>query len=415
MSLGELVREALRAIRAHTLRSFLTLLGHHHRRGHPGRRGVRDHRPQRLRAGDASSSSPPTSTWSRSSGSSAAATSSWTPSSAANIDWNDYERLSGRSSAGGARWRPTRARSARSVKRRDRRLTDVQVHGTTANFGPLMRLDIAAGRYFTQGEDAGGPGTWRSSAGTSRTSCSRSSIPSAATMLVGGAPYRVIGLLAKQGRTLGQSQDSQVFDPDAGLPAAASATANSLEHRWSRPAAGSTGLEASVDEVRALLRALRHTAFRAPDPFGIVTAESLQHAVAADLGRRLHPLAADRLGVPGRGRHRDHEHHAGGGGRAHAGDRRASGARARASGTSGASSCWRRPCSPLAGGLVGRRAGAPRGLGRAGPARASRPSVTPGIVLRRPRPLGRASGLAAGYWPARSASNLPVVDALRAE
>jgi ABC-type antimicrobial peptide transport system permease subunit len=32
----------------------------------------------------------------------------------------------------------------------------------------------------------------------------------------------------------------------------------------------------SADEVRAVMRALRHTPFRAPDPFGIVTVESLQ-------------------------------------------------------------------------------------------------------------------------------------------
>jgi len=40
--------------------------------------------------------------------------------------------------------------------------------------------------------------------------------------------------------------------------------------------------------------------------------------------------------------------------------------------------------------------------------------VTPAIVLTG-LALSVAVGLAAGYWPARNASNLPVVDALRAE
>jgi ABC-type lipoprotein release transport system permease subunit len=40
--------------------------------------------------------------------------------------------------------------------------------------------------------------------------------------------------------------------------------------------------------------------------------------------------------------------------------------------------------------------------------------VTPSIVLAG-LGLSAAVGLAAGYWPARSASNLPVVEALRAE
>jgi putative ABC transport system permease protein len=43
-----------------------------------------------------------------------------------------------------------------------------------------------------------------------------------------------------------------------------------------RARGGVPGVEASIDEVRAVLRALRHTDFRAPDPFGVVTPESLQ-------------------------------------------------------------------------------------------------------------------------------------------
>ena len=90
---------------------------------------------------------------------------------------------------------------------------------------------------------------------------------------------------------------------------------------------GVPGVEASIDEVRAVLRALRHTDFRAPDPFGVVTAGEPAAALAADLRRRLHPVPAHRLRVAGRGRDRDHEHHAGGGGGAHARDRRAPGPR----------------------------------------------------------------------------------------
>jgi ABC-type antimicrobial peptide transport system permease subunit len=40
--------------------------------------------------------------------------------------------------------------------------------------------------------------------------------------------------------------------------------------------------------------------------------------------------------------------------------------------------------------------------------------VTPAIVAAG-LALSIGVGLAAGYWPARSASNLPVVEALRAE
>jgi putative ABC transport system permease protein len=93
-------------------------------------------------------------------------------------------------------------------------------------------------------------------------------------ILVGGAPYRVIGLLAKQGRTLGEERDKKVFIPIRSYQ-------RLLGSRESlnllvKARGGVEGLEASVDEVRAVMRALRHTSFHAPDPFGVVTAENLQ-------------------------------------------------------------------------------------------------------------------------------------------
>jgi putative ABC transport system permease protein len=67
----------------------------------------------------------------------------------------------------------------------------------------------------------------------------------------------------------------------------------------------------------------------------------------------------------------------------------------------------------LGGGVAGVLLGAGAAYGVEGllnfPAR-----VTPGIVLTG-LALSVGVGLAAGYWPARSASNLPVVEALRAE
>ena len=48
---------------------------------------------------------------------------------------------------GGGRGRGPARRSSAG----DRRLADIQVHGTTANYGALLRLDIEAGRYFTDG------------------------------------------------------------------------------------------------------------------------------------------------------------------------------------------------------------------------------------------------------------------------
>src|SRR4029079_10118038 len=104
-----------------------------------------------------------------------------------------------------------------------------------------------------------------------------------------------IGLVAEQGRTLGQSQDDQVYVP-------LRAFQNNFRVRRGlrvvvKGKGGVEGVDASVDEARAITRALRHTGFKDPDPLSIVTAESLQ-----DLWRQISAagfllMGANRLGA----------------------------------------------------------------------------------------------------------------------
>jgi putative ABC transport system permease protein len=187
----------------------------------------------------------------------------------------------------------------------------------------LMRLDISEGRYFTPGEEQGGLDVavigW-----DIKDELFGPLDPVGRELLVGAGSYRVIGVVAEQGRTLGQSQDDQLWMPIASYRRAfGNRTSINLVVKARD---GVPGLEASIDEVRALLRALRHTAWKDPDPFGIVTLDRLQ-----TLWRQISE---------------------------------------RASATSGASSCWRRPFS--------RWEGAWRascwGRSRPGASRASSPS-----------------------------------------
>src|SRR5262249_54439548 len=91
---------------------------------------------------------------------------------------------------------------------------------------------------------------------------------------VGGTTYRVIGLLAKQGRTLGEERDRKVYIPLQAYRRQFGSR-DSLE-LLIKAKGGVAGGGVPGDGARALLRAVRHPAFRAPDPFGIATAESLQ-------------------------------------------------------------------------------------------------------------------------------------------
>ena len=218
------------------------------------------------------------------------------------------------------------------------------------------------------------------------------------------------GVVAKQGRTLGQSQDNQLWMP-IGSYRQAFGNRTSLD-LVVKARDGVAGLEASVDEVRALLRALRHTSFNAPDPFGIVTLDRLQ-----DLWRQISAaafilsllIASVSLGVGGivitnimlvAVVERTRE----------IGVRLALGARKK---DIRRQFLLEAALLSVAGGLVGVTLGALAAWGVEGvldfPARVTPAIVSAGLAL------SAGVGLAAGYWPARSASNLPVVDALRAE
>ena len=323
------------------------------------------------------------------------------------IDYDDYRRL-------GALLRKADEVAAdvnttSAVKHRDARLADVQIHGTTANFGTLMNLDLAAGRYFVPGEDAGAAAVavigW-----DLKDELFPHQDPVGREVLIGGAPYRVIGLIAKQGRTLGQSRDAQALVPIQAWRRQFGSR-NSID-LLIKAKGGVPGVDASVDEVRAVMRAMRHTDYRAPDPFGIVTAESLQQlwrqiSGAAFILSLL--IASVSLGVGGivimnimlvAVVERTRE----------IGVRLALGARKR---DIRRQFLLEATLLSMLGGVVGVVGGGTLALLVKNllefPAQ-----LTPSIALMGLL-LSALVGVAAGYWPARSASNLPVVEALRTE
>jgi putative ABC transport system permease protein len=323
------------------------------------------------------------------------------------ISFEDYQRLAGllrRADAVGAD-----VQTGSAVKSGSRRLPDVRVHGTTANYGGILNLDLDGGRYFVDGEDTGAQAVavigW-----DVKDELFPYQDPIGRPVTVGGVPYRVIGLLTKQGRTLGQSRDNQVLIPLQSWRRQFGAR-NSLD-LVIRARGGVPGVDPAVDEVRSVLRALRHTDFRAPDPFGVVTAESLQQlwrqiSAAAFILSLL--IASVSLGVGGivitnimlvAVVERTRE----------IGVRLALGARKK---DIRRQFLLEATLLSLAGGVVGVLGGAGIALlvrnVLSFPANLTAPIAAMGLLL------SGVVGMVAGYWPARSASNLPVVEALRTE
>lgn len=296
-----------------------------------------------------------------------------------------------------------------AVKFADRRLADVQVHGCTPNYGDLLAVDVEAGRWLVESDDLGGAPVavigW-----DVKDELFPGRDPVGHEILVGNAPYRVVGLIAQQGKTLGQSLDNQVFLP-MNTWRKAYGSRNSID-MFVKARGGVPGVDASVDEARAVLRALRHTPFRGPDPFGVVTAEALQTlwrqiSTAAFVLTLL--IAGVSLGVGGvvimnimlvgvAERTRE------------IGVRLALGARKR---DVRRQFLLEAAFLSTAGGLIGALLGAGASFGVRDllgfPAR-----LTP-MILFGGLALSTIVGIAAGYWPARGASNMIVVDALRDE
>ena len=94
------------------------------------------------------------------------------------------------------------------------------------------------------------------------------------TILVRGYPLRVIGVQTRLGQFLGQARDSVVFMPITLLEKVL--TSDHGVAIMVRPAGGMPAVDATQDEVRTILRSVRKTRFRDPDPFGIVGSEAIK-------------------------------------------------------------------------------------------------------------------------------------------
>jgi putative ABC transport system permease protein len=99
---------------------------------------------------------------------------------------------------------------------------------------------------------------------------------------VDGVPYTVIGLGEKQGKTLGQSQDDWV-----GVPLTAFqrtyGTAKTLTI-YATAGSGAEAMEAATDQVRVIMRNLRHDRPGEEDSFTLSTSDALAGLLSTVIG-----------------------------------------------------------------------------------------------------------------------------------
>jgi len=187
------------------------------------------------------------------------------------IDWVDFDAL--RQRCHGCELVGAEENSRQTVKRGSQKLTRVRIQGGTPNMAEINNLDLEAGRFFTPAENT------HSATVTIIGTDVRDEVfgkldPIGRTVWVADHPYKVIGLLRKQGSVLGQSQDKQIWIPlnafrkQFGI--------HSSLDLFIKAKGGVPGVARSMDDVRVILRSRRRTAFRADDPFGVVSADAVQ-------------------------------------------------------------------------------------------------------------------------------------------
>jgi len=153
-----------------------------------------------------------------------------------------------------------------------RRLASAALVGTGPEMPFMVGMELEDGRYFSQAEADAARAVavigW-----DVKDELFPHVDPIGRQLDVGGKPFRIIGTLARQGKAFGQSQDNVVVMP---LRAYFKAFGRNRSVDIMVESDGSAGRQELEDAVRVVLRARRGTAYDAPDPFGIVTAEALQ-------------------------------------------------------------------------------------------------------------------------------------------
>jgi putative ABC transport system permease protein len=137
----------------------------------------------------------------------------------------------------------------------------------------LRNLDLAEGRFFTQTEYE--RRAFVAVIGSEvREQLFPRLDPIEKPIHIGGIPFRIIGILVKQGSVLGQSMDNVVYVPRETLEKAWGGNRNIGV--YVRAKGGVPGVPASQDEMRTIFRALRKLKPDSPEPVSFVTSEAIQ-------------------------------------------------------------------------------------------------------------------------------------------
>jgi putative ABC transport system permease protein len=186
-----------------------------------------------------------------------------------NVTWEDFEYV--RDNMRLAKAVGLEVRRLGKVKYRTEKVDDVEVRGVTANIGEMDVEEPASGRYISDGDNEhranvtmiGNDVAKRFFQGVD---------PLGKSVYIDGESYVIVGIGKVMGSTFGQSQDNFVYIPIQtyrkvyGTQESTSINVQALGPEWMQPA---------EDEARMLMRAHHHLAPGEEDNFGVLESSAL--------------------------------------------------------------------------------------------------------------------------------------------
>ncbi len=151
-------------------------------------------------------------------------------------------------------------------------LENVSILGVTSNYSDIRNVNVAAGRFLTASDQEHRSPVCFIGADLVKKFFSNVD-PIGKSIRAGTHSYEIIGVAAVIGSALGQSQDNFVFIP-----------LETFSKEWGTQrdslvlfiqAQNAEMISASEDEARLLLRAWRHIPWDGPDNFGIIGSDSI--------------------------------------------------------------------------------------------------------------------------------------------
>jgi putative ABC transport system permease protein len=181
-----------------------------------------------------------------------------------NITWEDYEYVRDNMRLAESVGLETRRNGV--VKFKTETIEDISVRGVTANMGGIDTEEPVLGRYITDPDDEhrsnvtmiGNDVAKRFFAGVD---------PLGKSIYIDGEAYEVVGVAKEMGSAFGQSQDSFVYIP---IQTWRKVYGSNNSMNINIKAAAVDLMQPAEDEARVLMRARRHLAGKQEDTFGVV-------------------------------------------------------------------------------------------------------------------------------------------------